>query len=140
MKPPDPSKLPKQHAAVIGTPEKIREVLAVIKSENPTFDSASSKNIQALFRWLWENDVADGFSLQTARVAVMALSYPVDKLERVPPPAPPPPPSPVVEPEPVEVLEHGQISIHASEWELRQPGVTPGQIKDYLRRLREAQR
>jgi hypothetical protein len=57
------------------------------------------------------------------------------QLELKPPPAPP-----VVEmpAEPVEVLEPSQLSIHASEYELRQPSVTSAQLKDYLRRVREA--
>lgn len=124
---------PKQHAAVYAPAEKIRETLAIIQAEDPTFAS-SNRNIEAIFDFLWENDVVGGWSLENVRKAVQILSYPADKLERVQPrPAPPPPPV-APEPEPEEILEPGQLSIHASEAELRK--ASPAQLKDFLKRAR----
>jgi hypothetical protein len=79
------------------------------------------------------------YTVENVRVAVRVLGYPFDKLDRQKPPVPTPPPQPVVvEPtEPAEILEPGQLSIHASEWELRH--ATPVQLKDYLRRARAAE-
>jgi len=124
---------PKPKRIIYAPVEKIREVIAAIQAEDPTF-SPSEKNIGLIFTWLQDIDAAGGFTLENVRVAVKVLGY-QNAIERVPPPPPPPPP--VVEPEPVEILQPGEISIHASEWELRR--ATPEQIRSYIRRLREAQ-
>lgn len=79
------------------------------------------------------------FTLDNTRKAIQVLacnsSLP-SKLEfRKPnPPAPQPPPAPPEPITPVEVLSPGQLSIHASEWELKQ--ASPAQLKDYLKRAR----
>jgi hypothetical protein len=131
---------PKPKRAVISTPEKIREIIAEIKKEAPWYadsGTAGESNLWKIFSWLQENDAVGGFSLPKVRVAVAALSYPQDRLERIlPPPAQPPPPTPPVNHE--EVLESGQLSIHATKQELEK--ASPAQIRDYLKRLRTQQK
>jgi hypothetical protein len=106
-------------------------------AENPTF-ADTERNGELIAQFLVEHHCE--FTLENCRKAVQILSYPFDKLDRQKTPVPPPAPPPVIEEpaEPVEVLEPGQLSIHASEWELWQQSVTPAQLKDYLRRVREA--
>ncbi len=116
------------HASV----EKVREVIVAIQAEDRTF-LPSDKNIRLIFSWLQDNDAA-GFTLENVRTAVMALSYPIAQLERIEaPPAPPPVPP---KPEPENLLP-GQISIHAGKRELGK--AAPDQLRDYLKRVREAQ-
>jgi hypothetical protein len=89
------------------------------------------KNRELIIDWI--NEIADGvFSPANLDAAGHILRY---KLLVYPPPAPAvvAPQEPIEEP---ETLSPGQISIHASEWELRQPEVTPAQVRDYLKRLR----
>ncbi len=126
---------PKKHAAVYASPDKIREILAVIQVEVPTL-ALSEKNVEKVFHWLWEEDAVGGFTLENVRVAVAALSYPKDTLEGVIPPPPPPPPPPVVEPEPEEVLLPGQLSLKCDKWDLEH--ASKEQVTDWLKRARAA--
>jgi len=85
---------------------------------------------------LWENN-AD-FNLENVRIAVGALAYPTDKLERVSPPAAPPAPP---KPEP-EKLEPGQIPLSTPSYAIKQvlAKASAAQIKDYLARSRAQQK
>lgn len=127
---------PKTHAAVISTPEKIREIIAGIKKKFPWYGD-NQANLRKIFDWLWENDAVGGFDQHNVEVAVEILHPELEYDPAYVPPKPPPPPPAPPKP-PTEVLEPGQLSIHAGERELKK--ATPAQILDYLRRVREAQR
>jgi hypothetical protein len=126
---------PKQRRAVISSPEKIREVLAVIKSEDPTF-AATEKNVEAIFQWLWENEAEGGFTLPNVRVAVKLLE---GQLERV---VPAPPPAPVEAPSPPPIdywalSDQDELPLDTPEWRLRT--ATKAQLHSFLKRA-EAER
>lgn len=127
----------KEKRAIYSDPSNTRRIMAEIKKEFPQLDAGSEKNLIAIFSFLQDEDAVGGFTLENVRVAVAALSYPEEKLERVPLPSPPPPPPPAPT-EPEEVLRPGQLSIHATRQELEK--ASPAQIRDYLKRLRAHQK
>jgi hypothetical protein len=132
----------KKHAAVVTTPAKIREIFAVIKSENPTFDSSSQKNVEKIIDWLWENDAVGGFALDNVRTAYAALSYPEDRLERVAPPAPPEPAASTrVQPPPVDYnsfSDTDELPIDTPSWRLQK--ATRSQLRSVVKRQAEAKK
>lgn len=132
----EPLKPPRLYAPV----EKIREVIAVVKQKFPWYAATGASgeaNLSKIFSWLHENNAA-GFTLETVLIATEALSPELEwDPAYVPPPtlrvAVPEPPKP----EP-EILRPGQLSIHASKRQLGK--ATPDQLRDYLVRVREAQK
>jgi hypothetical protein len=128
--PPEPPK----KRAVTATPEKIREVMAAIKAEDSSF-IISEKNIEKIFYWLWENDAADGFTLQNVRTAIAVLGDEIEREARPPSPPPPPKPGP-------EKLESWQIPLSTPSYAIKQvlAKASATQIKDYLARSRAQQK
>jgi hypothetical protein len=92
------------------------------------------RNADLIEQFLEENHC--DYTVENVHIAVRALGYPKDQLDRrKPEPPPPPPPPPVVE-EPVEVLKPGQLSLKCSKWDLEH--ASKEQVKDWLERARKA--
>src|SRR5689334_7434328 len=82
------------------SPAEINAVVEQVWAENPTL-APSRKNAELVAEFLETNNC--DLSLEHVRIAVGALSYPFDKLDRQKPPVATPPPQPVVvEPPPVD--------------------------------------
>jgi hypothetical protein len=125
---------PETHPAVRCDSGEVQRVLDIVRARYPYF-LLSDKNLDAVWAWIWRHEAVGGWTEYNVSCAIRVLDY-AGQLEHAPPAAPP---KPVAPPEPIEepeLLSPGQISIHASEWELRQPEVTPAQVRDYLKRLR----
>ena len=122
------------HPAVRCDATEVQRVLDIVRARFPYF-LLSNKNIDAVWSWLWRHEAVGGFTENNVEAAVRVLDY-AGQLEH---PQPAAPPKPVVPPEPIEepeLLLPGQISVHAGEFELRRPNVSPAQVRDYLKRLR----
>ena len=116
---------------------EIRRVIAEIKKKFPWLadtGEAGNRNLSKIFSWLQDNN-AVGFTLETVKVAVEVLLPELESDRDYVPPQPPPPPAP---PKPeLEKLEPWQLPLNATKQQLHKAG--PKALKDYLRRVREAQ-
>ena len=129
----------KPKRAIHAEVSEIRRILADVKKKFPwlaTEGDALNANLRKIFSFLQDNDAADGWTQHNVEVAVEVLHPELEYDPSYVPPQPPPPPPAPPKP-PVEVLEPGQISIHANKRDLNK--ATSAQILDYLRRIREAQ-
>jgi hypothetical protein len=119
---------------------EIRRVIAEIKKKFPWLadtGEAGNRNLAKIFSWLQDNDAADGWTQHNVEIAVQVLLPELESDRDYVPPQPLQPTRPVVEQPPAEKLEPGQLSIKATQQDLKK--ATPAQIKDYLKRLRESQ-
>ena len=133
------SEPPKPKRAIRADVPEIRRVIAEIKKKFPWYaDSgpAGNANLSKIFSWLQDNDAADGWTQHNVEVAVEVLHPDLEYDPAYIPSQPPPPPSAPPKP-PAEVLQPGQLSIHAGKQQIRK--ASPAEILDYLKRLREAQ-
>src|ERR1022692_2895158 len=119
---------------IVLSPETIREVFSKIYAEFPTLRPCAETQ-RLIGKFMVENNLTDEFNLETVRKVVQILSYPQDQFARIRPPAPVAP-APVMPAEPEEILQEGQLSLKADQWQLR--NATPARLKDFLKRANAA--
>jgi hypothetical protein len=132
--PPPPEPVPEPVKKIVLSPETIREVFSKIYAEFPTLRPCAETQ-RLIGKFMVENNLTDEFNLETVRKVVQILSYPQDQFARIRPPAPVAP-APVMPAEPEEILQEGQLSLKADQWQLR--NATPARLKDFLKRANAA--
>ena len=113
--------------------EEIAAIMAQVWLENPTL--ADTPRNHDLVRKFMEHNHCE-LTLEYCRIAVQALSYPKDQLDRRKPTPPPPPVQPVVvEPPPVDyaaLTDKDELPIDTPSWRLRT--ATRAQLCSVVRR------
>jgi hypothetical protein len=114
-------------------PAPVIDVIKIVQANFPDVNLLDSNFNVALLAEHLDAFAGGQVTVTTLRAAIRLL---YEKLEKYPV-APPPPPAP--EPEPEEVLKiladgSRQLSINATDADLRDPAVTKLQLRDWLRR------
>jgi hypothetical protein len=114
-------------------PAPVIDVIKIVQANFPDVNLLDSNFNVALLAEHLDAFAGGQVTVTTLRAAIRLL---YEKLEKYPPPVAPPPPPPEPEPEVLKILADGsrQLSINATDADLRDPAVTKLQLRDWLRR------
>jgi hypothetical protein len=114
-------------------PAPVIDVIKIVQANFPDVNLLDSNFNVALLAEHLDAFAGGQVTVTTLRAAIRLL---YEKLEKYPPPVAPPPPPPEPTPEVLKILADGsrQLSINATDADLRDPAVTKLQLRDWLRR------